>query len=257
MLVSDELRDQDLVVSCACVFQFDSTKKGESIGLAKRYASPAVDHGLMVIFSVSGDEQTKLIQSHVRDLPNGTFRYFDQLPAYEIAEAAARHDPGPPFRSDLKVPAGLANEESFVLRRAFSDCATIDVTFLRGGKSGATVLSVAAEFPGADAGPYPLPYFAKIDKRDRIETECRSYERFVSRYVPFSQRPNFEPSRHVLSSSMGILVGDFVENSVELAAVIRPTGARGVIHSLFDDALRGWRRQAYYPGNYRSTRRVC
>ena len=112
--------------------------------------------------------------------------------------------------------------------------------------SGARVFAVYAEFPEGEAAPYPLPYFAKIHSCKHILKEYEAYDRFVSRYVPFSQRPNCEPKRCFLGLTDGILVGDFVDNSESLADVVQPNGARGIIHSLFDDALRGWRQQAYY-----------
>jgi hypothetical protein len=107
------------------------------------------------------------------------------------------------------------------------------------------VFEVYAEFPPGEGGPYPLPYFAKIDSAVRILKEYEAYERFVTHYIPFNQRPNLEPKRCLLGLTDGILVGDFVDESVALADVIRPTGARSIIHSLFDDALHGWRLQSF------------
>ena len=107
------------------------------------------------------------------------------------------------------------------------------------------MFAVYAEFPEGEAAPYPLPYFAKIDSCTHILKEYEAYDRFVTRYVPFSQRPNCEPKRCFLGLTDGILVGDFVDNSEALADVVQPNGARAIIHSLFDDALRGWRQQAY------------
>src|ERR1035441_5143654 len=127
------------------------------------------------------------------------------------------------------------------LRTSTENSRSITVEPLTKGFSGARVLAVYAEFAQGEAAPYPLPYFAKIDTRKRILREYEAYDRFVTRYIPFSQRPNCEPKRCFAALTDGILVGDFVDDSVPLSDVVKPHGARSIIHSLFDDALRGWR----------------
>jgi hypothetical protein len=47
----------------------------------------------------------------------------------------------------------------------------------------------------------------------------------------------------------GILVGNFVEQSESLWDVAKRGSAQPVIYSLFDEALRGWRLQAYVQGD--------
>ena len=157
------------------------------------------------------------------------------------------------------IPQGLLSTPISKLKvnnqknlRMLSCCDVLSVTVgpislepLKKGFSGARVFAVYAEFPEGEAAPYPLPYFAKIDSCKHILKEYEAYDRFVTRYVPFSQRPNCEPKRCFLGLTDGILVGDFVDNSESLADVVQPNGARAIIHSLFDDALRGWRQQAY------------
>ena len=251
------LSDQDFLVSCAVIFCFDSKQKGQSIGLVKTYWAKAAEHGLLVVLHANKKDEDKLLQGHVSDFPEVNARFVDfprpikqfsfKRPGYELAELAARHPAGPPFNPTLEIRGKLPEKESdvFLLKRAFSDCKAITVEPLTKGFSRARVLAVYAEFPEGEVAPYPLPYFAKIDSCKRILKEYEAYDRFVTRYIPFSQRPNCEPKRCLLGLTDGILVGDFVDDSVSLADVVQPNGARAIIHSLFDDALRGWRQQAY------------
>jgi len=253
----DALSDRDFAVSCAVVFSFDEKNKGHSIGQVKRYSGKAADHGSLIIVHARDANQVKIVQAHIRDFPEAKARFPDfprpikyfslDRPPYELAELAARHPAGPAFNSDLDIKGTPPDRDSdvFLLKRAFSDCRTITVEPLTKGFSGARVLAVFAEFQEAEVAPYPLPYFAKIDTCRHILTEYEAYDRFVTRFVPFSQRPNCEPRRCLLGLDDGILVGDFVDDSVSLADIIQPNGARAIIHSLFDDALRGWRQQAY------------
>lgn len=256
-VLKDALSDQDLAVSCAVIFCFDEKNKGHSIGQVKKYAAKAANHGAVVIIHAHDEGEIKTLQAHILEFPEvharfpdfpRPIRYFSvDRPAHELAELAARHPAGPAFNSQLEIKGKLPEKESdvFLLKRAFGDCRTITVEPLTKGFSGARVLAIFAEFAEGEVAPYPLPYFAKIDTCKHILREYEAYDRFVTRYVPFSQRPNCEPKRCLLGLEDGILVGDFVDDSVSLADIIRPNGARAIIHSLFDDALRGWRQQAF------------
>jgi hypothetical protein len=253
----DTVSDRDFAVSCAVIFCFDEKNKGHSIGQVKQYAAKAANHGAFVIIHAHDEAEIKTLQAHMLKFPEVNARFPDfprpikyfsvDRPAYELAELAARHPTGPAYNPDLDIKGTPPAKESdvFLLKRAFSDCRTITVEPLTKGFSGARVLAVFAEFPEGEVAPYPLPYFAKIDTCQHILKEYEAYDRFVTRFVPFSQRPNCEPKRCLLGLDDGILVGDFVDDSVSLAEIIQPNGARAIMHSLFDDALRGWRQQAY------------
>lgn len=264
-VTSGPLSDRDFALSRAIVFRFDDKQKGKSIGLIQRYAKQACEHGLLVVIHASGGATERMLQGHVpsplvSDLPEEFERFVEfprphfslKRPAHELAELAARHPVGPYFSGpgELEIKGKLPTNSSdiFFLRRAFGDCRSITVEPLTKGLSGARVLAVYAEFQEGEAAPYPLPYFAKIDTRKRILREYGAYDRFVTHYIPFGQRPNCEPKRCLVGLNDGILVGDFVDDSVPLAEVVKPGGARSIIHSLFDDALRGWRQQAFYSG---------
>ncbi len=240
----------DYAVSCAAVFSFDEKRKSEFIGALKTCASVAIDHGLLVVLAADDEDQLKIMQGHLGDLPTGSFVYRINGATHEIPEIVARHPAEPAAELGLDIKGvNPSADHRLLLQRAFSGCSTITLKELKAGLSGANVYVVYAEMPDGDADPFPLPYFAKIGSRDQIAKERGNYDRFVARYIPFSQRPNCELRRCISTSKLGILVGDFVEHSVPLSAVIRDTGGRAVIHSLFDDGLRGWRQQASRPGS--------
>lgn len=262
-VVTGDISERNFALSRAIVFCFDEQRKGDSIGAIKQYATQASQHGLLVVVHAARTAAERMLQGHippalVSDLPEEFDRFADfprpqfslKRPPHELAELVARHPVGPYFSgpADLDVKGTLPKEQSdvFLLRRAFGDCRSITVSPLTKGFSGARVLVVFAEFPDGEAAPYPLPYFAKIDSRERVLREYAAYDRFVTRYVPFSQRPNCEPKRCFVGLNDGILVGDFVDESVALSELVKASGARSIIHSLFDDALRGWRQQAFY-----------
>jgi hypothetical protein len=87
----------------------------------------------------------------------------------------------------------------------------------------------------------------KIDRYPKIKREIENYHRCTALFVPFYARPNIDPDRCMLGFERGIIVGNFVEHSNSLAELITQGSAQTAISSLFDDALRGWRRQAILP----------
>ena len=196
-VVKRALSDRDFASSRAIVFCFDKKQKGESIGLVKRYATMASQHGLLIVLHADENRYIRLLQSHLPNFPEVLLKFDDfsrparlfslGRPAYEVAELAVRHPVGPRYNSDPNFFKGRPPEnllDAFLLRRAFGDCQSITLEHLKKGLSGARVFSIYAEFPQGEAAPYPLPYFAKIDTCEHILTEYEAYDRFVTRYVP-------------------------------------------------------------------------
>ena len=94
-------------------------------------------------------------------------------------------------------------------------------------------------------GSFALPFLVKLDRVSNIRKEHENFENYVAGHLPFTQRPNLNNGRSIFGAYRGILVGDFVEDAVPLSRICdRPEG-RSVIYSIFDDALRSWRRHAY------------
>lgn len=90
----------------------------------------------------------------------------------------------------------------------------------------------------------PGTVIAGKDKAD-IHTEKDRYHRFVCGHIPFTQRPNLEPLRCVTGANRAVMVSDFVEDAVSLSDICKRPDGRRVVYSLFDDALKSWRRHAF------------
>jgi hypothetical protein len=166
-----------------------------------------------------------------------------------LLDSFVDHQPGPSWGRDVKFTgpgwADLGEEDKLLLHRAFQDCTEVRLESLPGGN--AKVLQAFAQLRTSLAGPCPLPFFVKIDRYPKIAREIENYHRCTLLFVPFYARPNVDPDRCMLGHERGIIVGNFVEHSNSLAELITRGSAQTAISSLFDDALRGWRRQAILP----------
>jgi len=219
-----------------------------------QFMRAALDHGLMIYLVAADDAIQAYLQ---RSVPVGARPRFGvstirirtgDVSAHELAENIARHDAGRPANSllDIQVPAGvvLLPRHEFLVRRAFSDCSTISIQPLTGGRS-ATAFIVQATLVASEAGPRPLPFFAKIDSAPKIFLEATNYELYALQHIPWYLRPNVDDSRSILGIEEGILVGSFVEHSESLWQAVLQGRGRRYIHALFEDTLMGWRSQAY------------
>ncbi|MDF0498161.1 phosphotransferase [Bradyrhizobium yuanmingense] len=68
--------------------------------------------------------------------------------------------------------------------------------------------------------------------------------------MPFNQRPNLDHNRCLVGPTTGVIAGNFIEQSESLQDVVDRGAGRAPLHSLFEGALRGWRRQAFYAPHY-------
>jgi hypothetical protein len=164
-----------------------------------------------------------------------------------VPEQAARTSPGPPWKDTIEVrgEGSLGDEDRILLRRAFHDCTSVSLVAETQGRS-AKVFCVYARLQDSAAGRLPLPFFAKFDRFPKIRRELDNYRDHTTLFIPFNQRPNLDPLRCVLGAERGLIVGNFVEESETLGALVERGTARAAIHSLFGGALRGWRTQAYF-----------
>jgi hypothetical protein len=240
---------EDLPFVRAVVLRFNAQKPGALQEDLRVLGASAVDHGAAVF--MLADDHTE--QFHIREAirvvaPTYATDSRTGPAGFEIAEAIGNHDPGLSYRPDLEVEGTgtelLQGSAQILLHRAFSDCKSIRIEGLTGGKS-ANVFCVYATFRDSLVGPRPLPFFAKIDRKDKILEELQNYTTFADHFVPFNLRPNLHEQRCLIGASEGILVGNFVEHSEPLWDVVKRGAAQESIHSLFDHALRGWRLQAY------------
>lgn len=170
------------------------------------------------------------------------------IEALESALKAIFATAGPAYDGNVEIGSSgsgaLSDEEKILLRRAFHDAKEIRLTKLEGGAS-AKVFKAFAVLRDSRAGPQPLPFFVKFDRRPKIGRELSNYSDCTALFIPFWARPNIDVKRCALGHERGVLVGNFVEFSHSLTDHVRDGTAIRPIHSLFEDALRGWRRQAF------------
>jgi hypothetical protein len=141
-------------------------------------------------------------------------------------------------------------ERVILLKRAFWNCSDLRLTLLDGGMSGAPVFKAYASSDAGlvqrgATGAYPHLYFVKIGPRKKIIDEYDKYCGHIFEYVPFHLGPRLRRDRCNLGSTLGILVGDFVEGSESLIACARGGRCGHAIANLFDKTLGGWRKQDY------------
>ena len=131
-----------------------------------------------------------------------------------------------------------------LLQRAFFDCNRIRLEGLPGGKASDGVFLVHA-WCDATTGPRPLPFFVKFGHPDHIERERQVYQSHVELYIPFNLRPNLDRRRCVRGSKYSALVGNFVEDAIPLRTILRQKVGSGVLFSLFETSLKGFRLQSF------------
>ena len=152
----------------------------------------------------------------------------------------------------LRDRCGVEDHEQriLLLRRSFWNCSELRLTLLDGGMSGAPVFKAYASLDaglvprGATGAAYPKLYFVKIGPRKKIIDEYDKYCGQIFEYVPFHLGPRLRRDRCNLASTLGILVGDFVEGAESLVACARGGRCGHAISNLFDRTLGGWRKQA-------------
>lgn len=248
---SEEGFDALLPDSRGVVYRFSPDNIGRIRKLLLQSIMPAIDHGLLIYVVADNDS----IQEHVSEVMGkvaidpGVIRRTAPTIAHEIAERMARYDPGPGCNAALKIDLAddhepLSLPDQTLLRRAFHDCKEVLIKGLSGGRS-ANVFSVYATLQETIVGPRPLPFFAKLDSRDKILRERQKYEQYATHFIPFNLRPNLDYGRCIIGSERGVLVGNFVERSESLWDVARRGQAQQAIHCLYNEALQNWRLQAF------------
>ncbi len=238
-----------LTTVTAAIFAIKGQHVEEVIAAAKAYAPKLLDHGCRIDLIAPDDlamgaAQTAL--SEILALPGFNVRTAPR--AFEVAEGVARHEAGPQPRVDLEIVVAGNREpirpaDAPLFQRAFSDCKRIVLTELTGGLSDARVFAVHMTVDKSNAGVWPQPAFAKLDRRDKIETEFRNYRQFADAFIPFGLRPNVREV--VAGAERALLVGNFVDRSESLWDLARRNVAAQAITALIDETLGGWRDQAY------------
>lgn len=248
VLGADRFSGLELAAARGAVFWFDSANVANVAAVAREQLALMLNYGLRVDLVAPDDEVQGTVQTELRDLLYVLRARVNARTApedHEIPENIARHDAGPPPNTSLKIHMLEPREpiddcDRPLFERAFHDCSEIALTELSGGRSAARVFSVHATVVSSIAGPWPQPYFVKLDGVEKVLKEERKYEVYGP-FVPFGLRPSLRPT--ILGASKGLLVGDFVDRSESLWDVARRNMAAPAIFSLLDVTLGGWRRQ--------------
>lgn len=238
--------------ACAAVFWFGADLPDAVVSTARRHVRALVDYGARVDLVTGNDAAMGRLQAvagEILKIPNIVAR--TNPPAHALAEGAARHNAGPKPRANLIVEPAKNREpvseaDTTLLQRAFAHCSRITLDELTGGRSGARVFAVHMIVEGSNAGLWPQPAFAKLDRCEKIEREYRNYLDFADRFIPFSLRPNVH--QIIRGTERSLLVGNFVDRSESLWDLARRNLAARAVTSLFDETLGCWRDQAYARG---------
>jgi hypothetical protein len=211
--------------ACAAVFRFGSDLPEDVLRAANDHARTLVDNGLRIDLVADDDETMGRVQAQsgsVLRLPGVAAR--TAPPAHSLAEKIARHDAGQRPHSALQIEVAGNREpvrdvDRILFKRAFAQCSRIVLEELAGGLSQARVFAVHMTVHTSNAGAWPQPAFAKLDQRDRIETEYSNYREYAERYIPFGLRPNIHD--RILGAERSLLVGNFVDRSESLWSLAR------------------------------------
>jgi hypothetical protein len=238
--------DDDLAVSCAAIINI-SRYTGTIAGQLSSDVPRCIAHGVRPI--IRCDSATvRIVQGRLADLIDRYQIVGTTVAPDDLAEEAREglQNAGPSFNSRLDIKGAVFSAEDLILlQRAFSDCTEIDLLPLTDGKSNALVFRAHARLGPVAPRAFVLPFLVKLDSASNIRTELENFRTYVAPHVPFSHRPNLDGGRSLIGATRGVLVGDFVEEATSLARLCPEPGGRRAIYSLFDDALRSWRRHAY------------
>lgn len=210
----------------------------------------AACHGIKCIITCSYSESPRVAEIlqkwRMRDIVDVKLRGQEG----PIIETIARIEHEPPVSETLAITGAdlLTGEELILLKRAFGDCSSVKLVKQTTGS--AKVYCAFASLLNSRVGPIPLPFFVKFDKAQKIIRELTNYQECTTLHVPFNQRPNLDHDRCLVGPTTGVIAGNFIEQSESLQDVVDRGAGRAPLHSLFEGALRGWRRQAFYAPHY-------
>ncbi len=215
----------------------------------------AFGHGLMttvwaadaVGLDRAGQRKSSMYADHqiLEDPNQSPLLIYSSQEIEPLAERLARHNPGPRLGTTkirtLDPQEQISSEYKLLLQRAFSDCSSIVVERLPGGKTAKEIYRVYASLSGAEYGPHPMPFVVKIGRPKDIEGEKENYRDRAEPFIPFQLRPGLNESRCVRTLTSAALVCNFVDNAVPLVTALQNRQGAGAIFSLFEVTLRGLR----------------
>lgn len=215
-----------------------------------------IDHGLSIFVVAPESQIVSHIQKEAKNigLPEDAAKILhgdvQSLPDYKLAQLMAEHDCMLGWSGSLRLEYGqttkkLCDEDERLVRRAFSDCSQIGIIRLGDGKTAETYMINATFIRKNSVILRPLPFFAKLGRRSKIEEEKQNYLEFADFHIPFHLRPNLDRERCITGFERGLLVGNFVERARPLWDAVKDDAAGAAIHALFDTTLAGWWAQGF------------
>jgi hypothetical protein len=173
----------------------------------------------------------------------------------DVAVRLRNYPPDVPPHHDLKIdaidsdgtPLSLTPEQDILVRRAFSNCSSIQLEGLKNGLSGVLTFRTFAhlrDLDGAGGGEWPFHYFVKIGERAKISKEYSKYREIALEHIPYHLGPRLRLDRCALGHSQGIIVSDYVTGAEPLKDCARDGRAVPVIANLFNSTLCAWRNNA-------------
>lgn len=248
----EPIDDQGLVGVQAVIYSLDGLELTSAREHLMAHLSLIEDHGAAIVLLAHEDSDANHLQDFLEAAGHNRIspvRTGDKAkPDHEVAELVARHQPGMPWsgRLTINVPPGLelSLSQELLLRRAFSDAEDISVEKLSEGHT-ADAYRVLARFIKRSLLVQPLPYFAKLGKRSKIEMELGNYREYADFSIPFYLRPNVDSARSVRGSKDACLIGNFVDGARPLWEAVEEGEFSTPLNALFDATLRGWWAQAF------------
>lgn len=239
----------------AAIFWATDNHFAKAAKCVREFVKAAIDDGVFVapVVSIASDYEMLHSMNSLLDAvdPYGARKTHQQVftilvDLHQVLHQFLLHDPGP-ARNTLLVIEGevkIKEEDRFLLQRAFHNCRAIELEPIAPGYSGADTFIVKATLEDSNAGPEPVPYFAKLGRSDKMQAEWKAFCTFAEHHVEWYLRPNFVPESTTYGVNRGILVGTFVQNSCALAEAVRqPDDGANHIRSLFLETLAALRRQ--------------
>jgi hypothetical protein len=210
----------------------------------EQFLPDVLNHGIAFRIILHNDQDTQTALDNFKDESLGLSTFYSIADVNRLAESIARYSPGPPD-SNVEIKgdvSALDPEALLVLRRSFYDCRTIHVEPITGGKDASHLLKVHAWLSNSEVKSALLPFFVKISDPEKISKELDNYRVYTDLYISFQYRPNCRIERCVITKNYGSLVGNFVEDSIPLRDSLFMSYDTGIIFSLFEKSLKGFRR---------------
>jgi hypothetical protein len=172
-----------------------------------------------------------------------------------LANLIASNPAGRPASVDLHIEMRDADrqkihpseEHELLLRRAFWNCASVELTEKANGLSGVGTFEAYAHLTGTGnlvGSRWPYRYFVKLGNRVKVAREFNKYRTTALENVPYHLGPRLRMDRCVLGRSQGLIVSDYVSGAEPLRDCVRDGRGIPAIGNLFNLTLLAWRRAA-------------